>query len=691
MNTIHVSIAECSDSKRAININNELSHYTDESEIKALVEKADDMWQHDWDKATRLGTGLFTLLNGDKNKLRTLISQKLSEGEIHLILNIHKDLDSLPFEMMYDNRFITLNSPVHIMRQGGDNHTAITIPDRPLRILFMACSPDNVPENARLSYEKEEEFIYTAAQRLPLALRVVDFGSLSALQDELNRSLFVEGDIKYDVVHISCHGAIDRELGPVLYMEDEMGYPDKVTPGRLWEILRDFPPRVLFLSACSTARYDSNHNSGSFARRMNQQGIPFCLGWNNPVGDSQASFFAASLYEHCANGMSIEKSIQNARIDLKNHLESWPLLRFFTDKTEPAPLIRYTSRIVPVKPRETLYDYLGKCKVKVLKTGFIGRRRQIWEGIRTLNGKYGPKGIIITGPAGVGKSCLAGKIMERMQETYQHNTVIVYRKVKASDILTQLTEIFDRRGIKEGLATIQTDESFTDRIKELFRTVLKDQCPVLFYFDDFEQNLERKGNDWYIEEAGLEVIAPFILRMNWCESRSNLVITSRYSFILEQNGQDRVKELFTIIPMMEFRGADLLKLQENSTVSHIAKSENRDLYVAISKGNPRLLETLDVIAADEKKYNIGEVKKQCRDREKEYIASYLAGIIAQTEDPGCNSFISKAAVYGIPVTKEAYADFGDELMLEKCTALTLMEKEAVLEREPIYRINPFIR
>ena len=85
---------------------------------------------------------------------------------------------------------------------------------------------------------------------------------------------------KYDVIHISCHGAIDRELGPVLYMEDDMGYPDLVTPGRLWEILRDFPPRVLFLSACSTARYDSHNNSDSFVRRLNQKGIPYCLGWN---------------------------------------------------------------------------------------------------------------------------------------------------------------------------------------------------------------------------------------------------------------------------------------------------------------------------------------------------------------------------------------------------------------------------
>ena len=90
---------------------------------------------------------------------------------------------------------------------------------------------------------------------------------------------------------------------------------------------------------------------------------------------------------------------------------------------------------------------------------------------------------------------------------------------------------------------------------------------------------------------------------------------------------------------------------------------HRSLYVDISKGNPRLLETLNVIAGDEKKYNIDELKKQCLNREDEYIACCLTDIITQTEDPAFNTFISKAAVYRIPVTKQGYMDFGNETML----------------------------
>ncbi|MBN2440055.1 MAG: CHAT domain-containing protein, partial [Spirochaetales bacterium] len=362
MNTIVVSIGEMSGGKRKVIINHDQTHNIDETEITTLLKKADESWHYDPARAAGLGTELFSLLNGHTNRLRELISQKLPGGDINLILDIHHDLDTLPFEMIYDNRFLSLESPIHIMRRGSENLTAVTLPDRPLRILFMACSPDNVDEKSRLSFETEEEFIYEAARALPLELRVVDSGSVAALQDELNRCVYADGKNKYDVIHISCHGAIDGELGPVLYMEDEMGYLDKVTPVKLWKALRDFPPGVLFLSACSTAHYDRLHHSDSFCQRMNQKGIPYCLGWNTPVGDTQASFFAASLYKHSAQGMSIGESIQKARIEVKNHLESWPFLRFFIDNTQPEPLIRFTSRIVPQKPREILYDYLGTHK-----------------------------------------------------------------------------------------------------------------------------------------------------------------------------------------------------------------------------------------------------------------------------------------------------------------------------------------
>ena len=91
MNTIRVSIAESTGSKKAVTING---------------------------TPGKTSTKPLQSAGTDKTRLRTLISQKLPEGDIHLILDIHKDLDALPFELIYDNRFISLDTPLHIIRRG---------------------------------------------------------------------------------------------------------------------------------------------------------------------------------------------------------------------------------------------------------------------------------------------------------------------------------------------------------------------------------------------------------------------------------------------------------------------------------------------------------------------------------------------------------------------------------------------
>jgi len=47
----------------------------------------------------------------------------------------------------------------------------------------------------------------------------------------------------------------------------------------------------------------------------------------------------------------------------------------------------------------------------------VGRRRQIQQGVRVLKGLDPDHvGLLIRGPAGVGKSCLAGKLTERIKD-----------------------------------------------------------------------------------------------------------------------------------------------------------------------------------------------------------------------------------------------------------------------------------
>jgi CHAT domain-containing protein len=91
-----------------------------------------------------------------------------------------------------------------------------------------------------------------------------DSGSLEGLRNSI-----LEGGGSYDIVHITGHAGIDYKLGPVFYMEDDTGELDMVTAERLCnEGLKDFPPRLLFLSGCSTGKGDKVNEAESFAHQM---------------------------------------------------------------------------------------------------------------------------------------------------------------------------------------------------------------------------------------------------------------------------------------------------------------------------------------------------------------------------------------------------------------------------------------
>ncbi|MCP4372598.1 MAG: CHAT domain-containing protein, partial [Deltaproteobacteria bacterium] len=166
-------------------------------------------------------------------------------------------------------------------------------------------------------------------------------------------------------------------------------------------------PRSLFLSGGSTGKRDKRNASESFAHLMVEKGIPVVLGWGLPVSDTGATLFAIEIYKNLAIGKAIDYAEKRARQEAEEKYHPWPLLRLFTDGSPLAPIITAGQKLRPVTHRKTTHKFLEDSHVKVLEKGFVGRRRQIQQGLQTLKG-FGEKcGLLIHGTAGVGKSCLA--------------------------------------------------------------------------------------------------------------------------------------------------------------------------------------------------------------------------------------------------------------------------------------------
>jgi len=236
-------------------ITREFNENTEKSSIPMEeISQIQEMCQHfNWSQSERLsqkiGETLFSLLNGDN-----VLVQALKEADLHgepLQLFIEKEeterdfIPDLPFELLYDSQFL-VPLKIHLIRHVSDygSKKPVKSENRPLKVLFMACSPEGV--TPVLDYEKEEEIILEVTKDLPVEIDVEDTGSLQGLADCLENN-------EYDVIHLSGHANIEDGT-PYFCMEDEEGFLEKVTPSQLQDTLNESlkRPRLIFLSGCRT-------------------------------------------------------------------------------------------------------------------------------------------------------------------------------------------------------------------------------------------------------------------------------------------------------------------------------------------------------------------------------------------------------------------------------------------------------
>ncbi|MCP4349761.1 MAG: tetratricopeptide repeat protein [Desulfobacterales bacterium] len=681
--------------KRAVFWNDELSHHISEQEIQDILNlSAKNLWKTDLHNGSQIGSHLYRFLNGTGGKLQSVLRESVQKDDpLYLYLDIPYKLNSLPFELLCNDRFLLLNDHprTFVVRRVSDrNRRKDEKPEkRPLSVLFTACSPNDLKAHQALRFEKEEELILAATEKFPVHMTIEDSGSLEGIQDAL-----CEGGGEYDILHITGHAGIDQKLGPVVYMEDETGRPDRVTPARLSEAVRDFPPRVLFLSGCSTGKSDKVSESESLAFQMVENGIPIVLGWGLPVSDRGATLLTTVLYKYFGMGKSICEAVNFSRQAMKEHYNPWPLLRLFSDGSPLAPLIAPGQKLRARHPRKTKYKFLSDSHVKVLEKGFVGRRREIQKGVRVLKGmqdEHGAEkyGLLIRGPAGIGKSCLSGKLIERFPDA---ELIVIHGRLKAVDIIQKLRKMFDRKGVKSGLAVLKADLEYEDRIKALFRAAFR-EVPVIFCFDDFEQNLERYGDVYQMDARSLPVAAPILQALDWAGGDVRLIISSRYPFDMEYEGEN-LRHRLGDITLMGFRDADLEK--KSAELFNISMSGHRKMYLKFGHGNPRLLEWLDKIAENEDRYDIGVLEKALEGKNEEFVRDYLSDILAKTEGEEFHCFIHQAAVFRQPVDVSAFSYIrkGDENslgFLEKGVDLTLFEKEHPMGHDAVYWVMPVIR
>jgi hypothetical protein len=235
--------------------------------------------------------------------------------------------------------------------------------------------------------------------------------------------------------------------------------------------------------------------------------------------------------------------------------------------------------------------------VQVLAEGFVGRRRQLQQCIGTLKQENDKVGVLLLGTGGLGKSCLAGKLSERFAA---HTLAIVHGSLNAVTLENALKDAFIAAGDDRGEAILEAEAEMEKKLAKLCASCFKERNYLLL-LDDFEQNLvgaEKGRPGELLPEAGplVRVLLDYLL---FSGNMSHVMITCRCGFALDHGAVDLVKERLEWVWLAGFQEAEQRKKARE--LQNFLNYEDESLVpglLAAGRGNPRLMEWLDVLVGE---------------------------------------------------------------------------------------------
>ncbi|MBD2455513.1 tetratricopeptide repeat protein [Nostoc sp. FACHB-87] len=644
-------------------------------EEKYYAQRLDDTAQ-----LRNIGRELYSWLDGKEGWLRRALDET-DEGRIYLDLiqtseaqslnpqtqKVALGLAHLPWELLHDGTVFLLqrhNAPVPVRTVQQRNTSVLDVQNRPLRLLFMATSPEH-PGIAPLQFEEEEKNILTATKEQPLALIVEESGSVI----ELGNLVQSEAKDYFDVFHLTGHGVIytEAELGrylpkgrkikdytPCFITEDDEGKVEFTTVDDLAKAFQNRFPRVVFLSGCHTGQIANQGTVPSMAQALVKAGAGVVLGWARPVFDRTGIIAAQALYHALATGATVEDAVKAAQQEMiAQECSDWHLLRIYRDSRAIGELVTPLN----TKKREKLKftppesEFLDENNiVKVASHGeFVGRRKALQRGMRALKQTSDDIGVFIAGMGGLGKSSLAARLCTRVQaQRPKFERVVLIGVVDEVGLINKLASKYERFAGVPALLN-QPGISFKGRLQNFFAAIEDEHDkPVLLVLDDFEQNIPQENvadGSLRMTTAAYDVLAALCAALAENQAESRLIVTCRY---LEENTLPPHRlHLESLAAMGE---ADINKIywQLDGDVQLQLKKQR---LLKIADGNPRLLKwlvevvQLPDVAEEELLTKLEGVQLKFREN---ILAETLLNALEDEE----KQFLAQLSVFRLPVTIE---------------------------------------
>jgi tetratricopeptide (TPR) repeat protein len=472
----------------------------------------------------------------------------------------------------------------------------------PLRILFLAAAPT---DQHALDYEKEEEAILRATATLKGArLFTAELGSFEELQALLQQ-------VRPHVVHLSGHGAVDRDGVGHFCFEDDAGHTDARPAADLARLFVNHDVPCVFLNGCQTAQAAV----AGMCQALTAAGLPLALGWAASVADERATAFAETFYHELLAGEPVPAAAALAR----QRVERDGLHRKAAGGEEQQELTFLLPQLYAARPVEVLFDPQGGPEkfqgletryellpggVKGLKEGFVGRRREQQRLLPALR-SGATTFLLLHGLGGQGKSTLATRLVDRLRGPGFDVRAVVSKRQKGESAVACATAaaaaVVKEIGLaakvlqQPGLAAaLEAEKDPIARLALAADALARLKCVLVL--DNFEDVLELgPDGQWHVADAGLaEFYARAQTQLTSAEG-GRVVVTSRY---LPAGTRDDLAGVHVKAGLNDFRDYEFQKLlkRDERVAGRIRDVELSlellDRLYKFAGGTPRFLERL---------------------------------------------------------------------------------------------------
>ncbi|MEV4759611.1 CHAT domain-containing protein [Micromonospora sp. NPDC049559] len=540
----------------------------------------------------RLSAALFDTDSLDQ--LTTLVTAAVDGTVIDVVVDADGPAHELPFELirLTDQRVLATVDGVRFTRTVA-GVPALAHPPRPgpLKILVAVGAPERT-DNPPLDVEAELQAIVDVVGGLGRAeITILEVAGPQEIAEALRRDA-------YHVLHLSAHGS---PYG--VELADRDGNAVDVQAADLVRVLRrgGRPLPLIVLSSCGGA---ADADTG-LATTLLRHGADRVIAMQTTVSDPYATGLLSRVYRRLAEeNPPVAAALATARAELFEEAVragtpsrpeyAVPTLFAASD----GPLWDAAAPPVPLSNPTELPTGAG---VRELLLGeLIGRRAQLRVVSQTLRDETPAtgesalvNGVVLTGVAGIGKTALAGRAVNRLRDDVDDPWSIVVH-----------TGVWNPPRLVEDVAATEAGAEVRDHSDQAaalaaITNALRTRR-LLIVFDDFEQNLTVGGADFH--DPGFAEIFEELCR---AAERGKILVTSRHL------PPGELPLLHVGVPPLS--DAEVRRLLLRLPAVRALSPDDRETVVRAVGGHPRLLEFVDALLhGDAGRARLPEVTERLR-------------------------------------------------------------------------------